>query len=497
MRRAAEVGGDQPLGVARVGRPEGASGARRSRARRCGRRTRPSLRPLLDEQDGDAALPDPGERLEDDVDQLRRERRARARRAAARPAGDQAHGRSRAAAAGRPRAPRPGAGANSSTTGRGRGPSRRQLLLRSPRAGRAAARAGGSPRRSGAAKIRRPSGTSAIPSARWPRAPAASERPRSGTRRRDRAEPMIACRVVDLPRRSARSARRSRPWRPRGRARGRRHGAVANLEPVQLQQRGHRAAPPTRRGTRRPRRGCPDLLGRPFGQRPALVEHLDPVADVEDQRHVVVDQEDAGAVLVAHRADDLGELRHLRPRAGPAAGSSSSRNAGSVASARATPSRRSSPCAQGAGRLASAPSQRRAARAARRRAARASRGRGADAERGDLDVLAHAQARERVGVLERARDPARPRRCGLHEVIVLSSSSTRPADGRPKPVSTLTSVVLPRRSGRSARRPRARELERDLASAWTPSKARETPAARRASPGHRFVDCVFRRPRPT
>ena len=57
-----------------------------------------------------------------------------------------------------------------------------------------------------------------------------------------------------------------------------------------------------------------DLARRALGERPALVEHLDPVADVHDQRHVVVDEEHARVVVVAHRADDLGERRHLRLR---------------------------------------------------------------------------------------------------------------------------------------------------------------------------------------
>ena len=63
----------------------------------------------------------------------------------------------------------------------------------------------------------------------------------------------------------------------------------------------------------------------------------------------MVDQEHAGVVLVAHRADDGGEVGHLR-LGKPAAGSSMSTKRGSVASARATPSRRSSPCASDARR---------------------------------------------------------------------------------------------------------------------------------------------------
>ena len=55
-----------------------------------------------------------------------------------------------------------------------------------------------------------------------------------------------------------------------------------------------------------------DLARRALRQRPALVEHLDAVADVHDQRHVVIDEEHARVVLVAYRAHDLGEGGHLR-----------------------------------------------------------------------------------------------------------------------------------------------------------------------------------------
>ena len=55
-----------------------------------------------------------------------------------------------------------------------------------------------------------------------------------------------------------------------------------------------------------------DLGGRALGERPALVEHVDPVADLHHERHVVVDQEHARVVVVAHRPHDRGELGHLR-----------------------------------------------------------------------------------------------------------------------------------------------------------------------------------------
>jgi hypothetical protein len=39
---------------------------------------------------------------------------------------------------------------------------------------------------------------------------------------------------------------------------------------------------------------------------------VDPVADVHDESHVVVDQQDSGLVVVAHGADDGREVGHLR-----------------------------------------------------------------------------------------------------------------------------------------------------------------------------------------
>ena len=54
-----------------------------------------------------------------------------------------------------------------------------------------------------------------------------------------------------------------------------------------------------------------DLVGGPFRERRALVEHADAVADRHDQRHVVVDEEHSRIVVVANRADDVCELGNL------------------------------------------------------------------------------------------------------------------------------------------------------------------------------------------
>ena len=213
---------------------------------------------------------------------------------------------------------------------------------------------------------------------------------------------------------------------------------------------------------------------------------MDAVADVHDQRHVVVDQQHARAVLVADRADDRGERPGTSASGSPAAGSSSSTKRGSVASARATPSRRSSPCASVAGRRvrvrASSPStleQLVGARAAPRAAARA------DAERRDLDVLAHGQPAERVAVLERPREPvpAAPVRRPARDVAALELDGARR-----RPVEAAEHVDERRLAGAvRADQPddlAAAQLERDVARApATPSNERETAEARSVPPG--------------
>src|SRR3954468_5795570 len=51
-----------------------------------------------------------------------------------------------------------------------------------------------------------------------------------------------------------------------------------------------------------------NLLGRARGERPALVEDVDAVADAHHERHVVVDQQHAGVVRVADATHHVGEL---------------------------------------------------------------------------------------------------------------------------------------------------------------------------------------------
>src|SRR5436305_10980359 len=47
------------------------------------------------------------------------------------------------------------------------------------------------------------------------------------------------------------------------------------------------------------------------GDRLAVVEHLDPLADAEDDAHVVLDEEHAAAEIVANAGNRLGELKAL------------------------------------------------------------------------------------------------------------------------------------------------------------------------------------------
>src|SRR5262249_24993976 len=168
----------------------------------------------------------------------------------------------------------------------------------------------------------------------------------------------------------------------------------------------------------------------------------------------------------------------------PAAGSSIRTKRGSVASARATPSLRSSPCARApAGEFAcSASPSSSSSSAARRRAARTR----APEPRAAVSTFSRTDRfrKEWLCWNVRAR-PARPLRCGVHEVMSLEPSSTLPELGKSKPVIRFTSVVLPAPSGPMSPTTSCRcRLTETSLSAWMPSKARETAVARSESPGH-------------
>ena len=231
-----------------------------------------------------------------------------------------------------------------------------------------------------------------------------------------------------------------------------------------------------------------DLRAASLGERPALVEHVDAVADVHDQRHVVVDQQDARARGRRARRGRPPAKSGTSASGRPAAGSSMSTNFGSVASARATPSRRSSPCASAAAGAVGDVFQAEQREQRVRSPPGVPRGR-ADSERSHLDVLAHRELPERVAVLKGPREPA-PARDGaaLHAVTSRPSSSTEPAVGQSKPVSTLTSVDLPAPFGPISPTTSCRWSSRVTPwSACTPSNERDTAVARSVPPGHRSV----------
>ena len=258
------------------------------------------------------------------------------------------------------------------------------------------------------AKSRRPSGTSAIPL----RAIDSGERPRSDSLAEadlapaDRDEPHDRVQRRRLPR-AVRAdepddlARRDAEREPADGS----DAAVGDLEIAKLERR-HSLHRRLAEVGRRHVEVAADLARRALGQRPALVEHLDAVADVHDQRHVVIDEEHARVVLVAHGAHDLGERRHLRlgeARRGlvhehePRLGRERTRDAEpSLVAVRE----------RAGGRVGVRAELERLEQLIRAPASlpRA----GADAERRDLDVLPDGQPAERAAVLKGPRQPGAP-----------------------------------------------------------------------------------------
>ena len=302
--------------------------------------------------------------------------------------------------------------------------------------------------------MRRPSGTSAMPA----RATSSGRRPRSERPSRltsppaTGAAPMIACSVEDLPAPFGPISPTISPGSTSSESCGRRRrrrSARRQLVETSVRQllASTGALAEVGGGDVEVARGS-----RPAFPRPAspLVEHVDAVADVHDQRHVVVDQEHAGAVVVAHGADDGGEGRHLG--LGQAGRGLVHEHEARVGGERAgDPEPPLVAVRERRGRRVRArgePEQ--LEQLVARRAARPRRG--ADAERGDLDVLAHAERAEGVRVLEGAREAGAPRRCGGQRVTSRPSSSTVPGSaGRSRSARSRASTC-PRRSGRSARR---------------------------------------------
>ncbi len=159
-----------------------------------------------------------------------------------------------------------------------------------------------------------------------------------------------------------------------------------------------------------------------------MVQHLDAVADFHDQRHVVVDQEDARTVVVTHGTDNGREGRHLRfgEPGGRLVEKHEARLRRECAGDPEPPlvAVREDGCGDvGMGREAEQVEQLAgtAGRLLRR---------GACAERRYLDVLAHRQRAEGVAVLERAREavPSAAARAPMRHVTVAEQHL---ASGRP------------------------------------------------------------------
>ena len=216
------------------------------------------------------------------------------------------------------------------------------------------------------------------------------DEPHDRVERRRLAGAVRADQADDLPAADLEAQVRGPPRRRRSGPRARRARAPTVIPRPPAPRRGTR--PSTSRLAR-------ISAGAPSASVRALVEHLDPVAHVHHERHVVVDQEHARRVLVAHRADDRRRTPAPRP---PAARRPARRGAGSAAPSRARGRRRA--CARrraarppaGWSPRRSSPSSSSSRAGAPARLARP----GARAERRDLDVLAHATAPRTTGCAE-------------------------------------------------------------------------------------------------
>ena len=258
---------------------------------------------------------------------------------------------------------------------------------------------------------------------------------------------MIACSVVDLPAPFGPISPTISPLSSLQRqvAHGG-DGAVAHLEVLELEGRlSHRASVTavSPRYAAATSRFAADLLRRARGERPALVEHVDPVADAHHERHVVVDQEHAGAEArrgacgrpaansgTSALGQARGRLVHQHERG---LDREHPRDAEPPLVAVRERVRR---------RVAPAP-RARAARAARPPRRRASRGPAPTPSAATSTFSRTERLAERAAVLERPREPGPARRCELQRVMSLPPSSTVPVVGTSKPLSTLTSVDFP------------------------------------------------------
>ena len=181
---------------------------------------------------------------------------------------------------------------------------------------------------------------------------------------------------------------------------------------------------------------------RALGERPALVEDVDAVADLHDQRHVVIDQQHARLVRRRGRSGRRRRRRASRPRAARLPARPSARTAAQRQRPRDTELALVAVRERGRGRPGAA-TRGRAVRAARPHASR----RRAPTPRRRARPPRRSRAREpaerggRAGTCARAR--ARPRRSGGQPRDVALREPTAPGVGQVEASEELTSVVLP------------------------------------------------------
>ena len=473
-----------PLGVGRVvGSQREPELAVREHMRAVGERDG-ALSPLLDEEDPEAPLADRLERREHEVDDRRREPERRLVEEQDRRLRDE-----------RPRdrellllAPgeRPGRPPAKLVDDRKeREATSARSLSASAERGRAASPSRRFSSTVSSAKRRLPSGTSAIPV----RAIASGARPRSDSPAkrtsppRTRTRPMIACSVVDFPAPFG-------PMRPTISP-----GATSNDTPRTAGTPPYATSSPATSSELtvvllhgrlaevggRDVEVLPDLSRRPLRERPSLVEDLDAVADPHDERHVVVDQEHARVVVVAHGAHHRGERGNLCLRETgrglvheeePRLGRERTRDAEPAL----VPMRERARRRVGVGRQAERLEQ----LVARRRASRGP----APTPSAATSTFSRTERPRNERLCWNVREsPARPRLCGLQRVTSRPSSSTEPASGKSKPERTFTSVDLPAPFGPISPTTSCRRSSSVTSrSAWTPANERETPAARSEAP---------------
>ena len=158
----------------------------------------------------------------------------------------------------------------------------------------------------------------------------------------------------------------------------------------------------------------------------------------------MLDEQHAAAELVADLRDRLGRAARLSASSRPAAGSSRSRNFGSTATARAMPTRRSSPCGSAdAGQardVLAAPGSSISSPARSRACCRLRPAPSAPSSTFSKTV----RLRERGHVLERADEaqPDEPLRRPAGDVVAVQRDACRAVSGT-KPLTAFMNVVLP------------------------------------------------------